>query len=256
MNFAFLLRAAAMILTILPLASAAFAADGQILFDHDKVMAGGITPGDGPGYPATLSVPGSYKLTGNLKPPSNRDGVIADGVEITIDLNGFRIDGTNVANNGIVGKQRNLTVRNGTVQRFRGRGLDIPGFGSIIENMRVSENGEGIVASGDYVRILGNTLVNTKEFAIYCSRSCHVEGNYVAQTGRTGVVIGGGAVLGNTIENNRSFGVFLTGEAVSRNLGIGNNSIIGNVDSVGTGVGAGSIIKMQPNACSPASSSC
>ncbi len=256
MNFAFLLRAAAMILTCLPPASAAFAADGQILFDHDKVMAGGITPGDGPGYPATLSVPGSYKLTGNLKPPSNRDGVIADGVEITIDLNGFRIDGTNVANNGIVGKQRNLTVRNGTVQRFKVRGLDVKGFGSIIEDMRISENGEGIVASGDYVRILDSSLINTADSAVVCILSCHIHGNYIAQTGGSGVIVGGGSVLGNTIENSKAFGIVLNGNAVSRNLGIGNNAIIGNVGSVGTGFGAGVIVKMQPNACSPASSLC
>ncbi len=170
MNFAFLLlRAAALILTILPLASAAFAADGQILFDHDKVMAGGITPGDGPGYPATLSVPGSYKLTGNLKPPSNRDGVIADGVEITIDLNGFRIDGTNVANNGIVGKQRNLTVRNGTVQRFRARPRH-PRFRfdyrkhAGVRKWRRHRRKRRLCAN------IGQHVGQHQEFAIYCSR--------------------------------------------------------------------------------------
>src|SRR5262245_45169596 len=47
-------------------AAPASALDGEVLIDQAKVNAGGITPGDEPGFPVTLSRRGKYKLTGNL----------------------------------------------------------------------------------------------------------------------------------------------------------------------------------------------
>jgi hypothetical protein len=38
-----------------------------VLINQAAAKAGGITPGDDPGFPATLSLPGRHKLTGNLK---------------------------------------------------------------------------------------------------------------------------------------------------------------------------------------------
>lgn len=69
--------------------SSAFA---QVVINAAAVAAGGITPGDTAGYPATISVSGSYKLTSNLTPPG-AIGIDITANNVTIDLNGFTIDG-------------------------------------------------------------------------------------------------------------------------------------------------------------------
>ena len=45
------------------------AASGPILIDQNRALAGGITPGDEPGFPVTISKPGSYRFSGNLTLP-------------------------------------------------------------------------------------------------------------------------------------------------------------------------------------------
>ncbi len=42
----------------------AFAVDGQIAITQARAMAGGVTPGDAPGFPVTITQPGSYVLSG------------------------------------------------------------------------------------------------------------------------------------------------------------------------------------------------
>jgi hypothetical protein len=46
--------------------AAALASDGAIEINAAKAAAGGVTPGDTPGFPITLDTPGSYRLTGDL----------------------------------------------------------------------------------------------------------------------------------------------------------------------------------------------
>src|SRR5688572_28472467 len=91
--------AAALISAALP--GTAFAVDGQIANTQARAMAGGITPGDTPGFPVTITQPGSYVLSGNLTVPVESAGgqtlairIAADGV--WLDLNGFSIIGPGV----------------------------------------------------------------------------------------------------------------------------------------------------------------
>ena len=80
------------------LALLALTAAGQALaqatIDQNKALAGNVTPGDMPGFPITLSVPGSYKLTGNLVVPGGLNGIEITSDNVTLDLNGFRIAGS------------------------------------------------------------------------------------------------------------------------------------------------------------------
>ncbi|MFK7894752.1 MAG: hypothetical protein AB8G23_02890 [Myxococcota bacterium] len=76
-------------------AGSAAAVDGVIEINETSVTSGGITPGDLPGYPATLTQPGSYRLTGNLElRSSGTTGILVAADDVTIDLNGFGIVGT------------------------------------------------------------------------------------------------------------------------------------------------------------------
>src|SRR5947199_10311415 len=76
------------------LAIPAYAVDGVVLINQNAALAGNVTPGDAPGFPVTISVSGSYRLSGNLTVPDTVTTAIriqADNV--AIDLNGFSILG-------------------------------------------------------------------------------------------------------------------------------------------------------------------
>ena len=91
-------------LLALVLAGPAHAVDGVIEINQARAKAGGVTAGDAPLFPVTLSQPGSYRLTGNLDltdasaraPSTDAKDVKAIDVtasDVTIDLNGFSIIG-------------------------------------------------------------------------------------------------------------------------------------------------------------------
>ena len=80
-------------LMLVTLAAVTLPAHAQVLIDQAAVEAGGITPGDDPGFPATISVAGSYRLTSNLVVPAGVNGIEITGENVTIDLNGFTIAG-------------------------------------------------------------------------------------------------------------------------------------------------------------------
>ena len=81
----------------------AAAADGEILITQAKALAGNVTPGDTPGYPVTLSKTGSYKLGSNLFPTANTDGIDITAAFVTVNLNGFALNGGKKAKSGIIG---------------------------------------------------------------------------------------------------------------------------------------------------------
>jgi hypothetical protein len=83
-------------------ATPAAAADGVIEINQVRAEAGGVTPGDEPGFPVTLSEPGSYRLTGNLdvrntENPENTTAIdvplAVSAFGVSIDLGGFAILG-------------------------------------------------------------------------------------------------------------------------------------------------------------------
>lgn len=72
------------------------AADGRLEINQACAVQTGCFAGDAPGFPVTITTPGSYVLTGSLSVPDANTTAIdltdtADGT--SIDLNGFRIQG-------------------------------------------------------------------------------------------------------------------------------------------------------------------
>jgi len=144
---------------LLALAAPAGAVDGVIEINNARAEAGGVTPGDAPGYPVTIDSPGSYRLTGDLfVSGTNVDVLEVTADFVTIDLNGFSIRClyvfTPCAGNGTgagidAASASNLTVRNGTVRDMAGDGIDA-GPQAMIEQVRSQDNGGiGIsIASG------------------------------------------------------------------------------------------------------------
>ena len=137
------------------LASLAGSAFAQTTIDQNKALAGNINPGDAPGFPITLSLTGSYKLTSNLVVPAGTRGIEINADGITLDLNGFTIMGpvtcnaalntpcTTAANNqhGITSQGNGTALRNGTVRGFSGSGVVLihPGAAAL-QDMVLADN--------------------------------------------------------------------------------------------------------------------
>src|SRR5271166_431225 len=80
-----------------------YAVDGVVLIDQNRALAGSVTPGDTPGFPVTITLPGAYRLSGNLTvPDANTNGILVMADNVFIDLNGFSIVGPTVCPFGAV----------------------------------------------------------------------------------------------------------------------------------------------------------
>ncbi len=147
------------------LAAPVRAVDGVIEISQAKVKVGGVTPGDTPLFPVTISQPGSYRLTSNLdvtdasaRPngtaAENTTAIQVTAADVTIDLNGFMIKGPTVCSGhpptcspeglgeGIAATDHDgVAVLNGTVRGMGYRALTLGDTLSRAENVRVVSNG-------------------------------------------------------------------------------------------------------------------
>lgn len=157
------------LLTLFALLTApAFAVDGVVLINQSIAMAGDVAPGDTPGFPVTISVPGSYRLSGNLVVPDlNTTAILITTSNVRLDLNGFSILGPNVCaatsvastcgsgtgigiNDNAAGAARSVSVSNGVISGLGNAGIYLNGSGDVVEKVRTSANGSaGIVLVGD-----------------------------------------------------------------------------------------------------------
>lgn len=144
---------------------------GVIVIDQARAEVGGVTPGDAPGFPVTISQPGSYRLMSNLTVSDvNLDGIeIRTNGGVTIDLNGFVIRGARCGeqrctinpppSNGIKGSLPNFRVFNGTVENFGWSGIYSSG-GAVIERVTAASNGYYGMALNGYSQVIDSVARN------------------------------------------------------------------------------------------------
>ena len=207
------------------------AVDGVLLINQSNAIAGNVTPGDTPGFPVSINLPGIYKLSSNLVVPNENTTAIQINVHnVTIDLNGFAIlgpnvcatDGFNVAQPctkpgngmGIDGgtlvplNVENTRVMNGTIDGMGNIGL-FANVNARVEKMNISSNGSyGIYTFGGVildtlVRGNGNTGITTTGAIIRDSRSIFNRG-YGMQTTNFSVI------SGSVIATNMSYGLVIS----------------------------------------------
>ena len=152
------------------------------------------------GFPYVITESGSYVLTGNLTiDSSGRDAILIMVDHVTLDLNGFVIQGAEDGNGIGVSSldldlerfREDVHVRNGTVRGFK-LGVWL-GDGSV-ENVRAWSN------SGDSI---------TARFGAV--RNC-----FVRDGGEDGIV--GAIMTNNTVIDTSGVGIRLTGRLDSRNV--------------------------------------
>ena len=235
--------------TLLPAAPAL--AQGEIIITQAKANAGNVTPGDAAGFPVTLTLPGAYVLGSNLNPPAAKIGIQVTSHNVDIDMNGFRLNGSNVAYHGVASGYGESRIHDGIITSFKFDGIVLAGVGTnswVVENMQIVNNGrDGISANdGYYSRFLNNSVLQNDRYGIICGYFCHADGNNVSDNGLHGIALRSGTVLGNTIFSNFFYGIL--DSAGSSDTGFGNNTI---VDNNAGGIQVSGVLSLHPNRCLP-----
>ena len=203
-------------------------AQAQTTIDQNKALAGNITPGDAAGFPITLSVTGSYKLTGNLVVPANTRGIEIQADGVTLDLNGFSISGPVTCNtsvsppctapananmHGITNNNEGAVIRNGSVRGFAGSGIwmKLPG-GVVVQDMLLAYNS----GSGIMFEPIGGGLLDG---------GARVTRVVAVQNGGSGIYINGPATAVVNIDNSTASGNGLDGFSLSGGRGSISNCV-------------------------------
>ena len=202
------------------------AGDGVIEINQAKALAGGVTVGDGAGFPVTLSAPGSYRLTGSLSSASLSAHILditAATGQVTIDLNGFTIAGPNKAGAGScihsLSADTYVTVRNGHIRQCASHGISIEyGLAEELQILGIVSNGIlignlGIVSrvqvqsTGDYAIVVGwgvvrDSLAVGNFGGIHILNEGVIDSCVVSQNEQYGIELATGTVKGTVSSTN------------------------------------------------------
>ena len=167
-----------------------------------------------------ISKPGSYYLTENLAGVAGKEGIIITSDNVTLDLNGFTVQGVPGSLNGIATTfVNNVVIRNGIVS----------GWGDT-----------GVLSSIDYgliedlvVTFCANWGVNsdTSSFSTVI-QNCVAEANGQVATNAGGISVGDDAVVRDCVATeNRGIGIRARNRSV-----VLNNQSVNNFSNAGAGV--------------------
>lgn len=226
---------AATAIAFLSSVTSAMASDGVVEINQAAALVGGVTPGDAPGFPVTISQRGSYRLTGNLNSPIATGAIVITSTMVTLDLGGFVVASTNVCTGypttsctttaGTAGISADaaaflVTVRNGIVTAMGGDCIALNGPSSEVEFVRAFQCGG--VGIGMYVggasRVAHSFSGLNFRFGIVVNDGSTVEDNEVRANGLSGVDVDGirlpTLVARNRVFDNAGYGVNAVGAVV------------------------------------------
>jgi hypothetical protein len=126
--------------------------------------------------PVIIGEPGSYYLTGDVY--TTGAGIFIDADEVTLDLNGFTLEGGTRDAIDNSHNYRNLVVRNGVLRGWEGSGLGDYGIGTQVIEVSAYSNGE------DGIRVGSSSVVT----------GCIANGN-----GENGISVGPGSVIRRSV---------------------------------------------------------
>ena len=198
-----------------------FASDGVLEINQTCAVNTGCFSGDAAGFPVTISLTGrSFVLTSRLfVPDANTDVIVVNVPSVSIDLNGFEIDGpVTCAGDPLV-----CTPSSGT-----GSGVEVVSgsgdFGASVKNGSIIGMGNYGVFLGDQAEVTNLRVRSNRLIGIFVGIGSTVSGNTAHNNGNTGILTSSGSIVSsNTAHNNGGNGIFATsGSTIQRNTVRGN----------------------------------
>ncbi len=200
-------------------ARSAPADDGVVEINQASALAGSI-PGDAPGFPVTITQPGSYRLTGSLTiSDPNTDVIEVSASDVSIDLNGFGITGVtfcggappNCSDTGtgsairIHSPAQVLIVRNGFIRQM-GSDCISGGIQSLMENLQVLECGGNGIVAGELSTVRGSIVRLAHDNGIQVGNRSLATGNLVVFSGSFGLSVSSFSGYGDNIMSSNNLG--------------------------------------------------
>jgi hypothetical protein len=176
------------------------------------------TPGDANSV-YRIGLPGSYYLTGNVQGATGKAGIEIAASHVTINLNGFALQGTADSIDGIrveaAGRVENLTIRNGTVAGWGWYGINLVGLNpgneaetAVIEDINASRNAQCGIRAALQSTIRGCTAGYNLRTGIEASYASVVENSVAIGNANYGFWLGTGVARGCSATNNGSMGFY------------------------------------------------
>lgn len=178
------------------------------------VIDSSTTPGDADSL-FKITASGSYYLPANLSISSGRGMLEIAASNVTVDFNGFRVQGLAGSIDGVftTGAVSNITLRNGNFVSFGGDGIDTSSATAVkIEGTRVRSCGSaGIRAAADTVVHQCEVGANGSHGIIVGARSVVSDSVSAGSTAGNGLQVTGDGVriTGFTSMNNAGIGINL-----------------------------------------------
>jgi hypothetical protein len=173
----------------------AAAVDGVTLIDQSRALLGNVTPGDAPGFPIVINLPGIYRLSSNLVVPNQNTTAIQVNVDnVTIDLNGFAIIGPNVC------PTDGFTVAQPCTLPGTGYGVDA---------------GSGTPLNVNNTRVINGTISGVGYIGVFANVNARIEKLNITNCGLYGVYTFGGVIQDTLVRGNGSTGIVTTGAVIT-----------------------------------------
>lgn len=188
------------------------------------------TPGD-VDHVFIIDEPGSYYLAGNLDVPSGMSGVRVESDRVTLDLNGFLIEGVPGSVAGVVLDSNDVTVRDGRIGGFDGdgiesatirvrntveglevifcggHGINLNGTGATVRRCEVSNTGGNGIFTTTNASVTECSVVNAGEHGIRADDGSIVSGNRVSGAGFSGIDVDNSCVVTGNNVNSGNHGI-------------------------------------------------
>ncbi len=193
-------------------------------------------PASAASFPITISQSGSYYLTGNITGAAGKDGIWITAHDVTLDLNGFALNGVPGSGAGVSSTTYGVTVENGSVGYWGSSGISaVLGSNGHYRQLELRSNGDiGLLVAGDGI-VEDTVATNNGSRGISLNGHGIIRGCYTALNGWEGIYISGAAVVeANTAVGNGSSGISVAGSGAT----ISGNAVRGNA-SVGVWVQPG-----------------
>jgi len=169
------------------------------------------TPGDATNV-FIITASGSYYLTSNVTGVSGKNGISVAARNVTIDLNGFSLNGAPGSLDGVHAEtgSSGLTVRNGTIAKWGGDGVDeVDGASSdgIYQNVHATGN------SGDGLRLEERCVATACKVDRNSGVGLSVDGPATIKdctagdNGLNGFLFGAGSILNSVAYSNGDTGI-------------------------------------------------
>lgn len=163
--------------------------------------------------PTTISASGSYCLSNNITATENNNGITITASDVTLDLQGYTIKGTNQTGTGIYGTEiTNIEIKNGTVRDF----------------------GNNIDLTVDFVRAINIRSLNPADITLNLGNGAFVKDCLFTGSPSSGPAVGTASIFVNSIsyDNGDGSGFNLLGAGL-----VTGSVAVGNINGIYVGEG-------------------